>query len=53
MTATTTGPSLAHTLGADGLVSIRVRDGDLRLRGVDGDTLTVRDVAWPRPRARC
>ncbi len=39
MTATTTGPDLDHTIGADGLVSIRVRDGDLRLRAVDGDVV--------------
>ena len=38
---------LAHAIGADGIVSIRVRDGDLRLRAVDGDTL--RD---PRRRAQ-
>ncbi len=44
MTATTTGPGLTHTIGPEGLVSIRVRDGDLRLRAVDGDTLRVRDV---------
>lgn len=44
MTAATTGPGLAHTIGPEGLVSIRVRDGDLRLRAVDGETLRVRDV---------
>ena len=43
MTATTTGPDLAHAIGADGLVSIRVRDGDLRLRAVDGETVRIRD----------
>jgi hypothetical protein len=44
MTAATTGPGLAHSIGTDGLVSIRVRDGDLRLRAVDGDILRVRDA---------
>jgi len=43
MTVTTTGSSLSHTIGTEGLVSIRVRDGDVRLQGVDGDTLRVRD----------
>ena len=44
MTAATTG-QLAHPIGADGIVSIRVRDGDLRIRAVEGDTLRVRDAS--------
>jgi len=44
MTTTTTGPELVHVVGTEGLVSIRVRDGDLRLRAVDGETLHVRDA---------
>ena len=28
MTSTSTGADLAHTIGAEGIVSIRVRDGD-------------------------
>jgi hypothetical protein len=44
MTTNTTGPELVHVIGAEGLVSIRVRDGDLRLRAVDGETLHVRDT---------
>ncbi|HEX6868665.1 MAG TPA: DUF4097 family beta strand repeat-containing protein [Candidatus Limnocylindrales bacterium] len=43
MTRTTTGAGLEHTIGADGIVSIRVRDGDMHLRGVDGDALRIRD----------
>src|SRR4029077_3232877 len=44
MTAATTG-QLAHDIGAEGIVSIRVRDGDLRIRAVDGDTLRIRDAS--------
>ena len=33
MTTTTTGSSLDHAIGADGLVSIRLRDGDVRAPG--------------------
>ena len=43
MTATSAGVDLAHTIGADGIVSIRVRDGHVRVRAVEGDTLRVRD----------
>lgn len=43
MTSTTTGSGLEHPIGADGIVSIRVRDGDMHLRGVDGETLHIRD----------
>jgi hypothetical protein len=38
------GASLEHPLGAEGLVSIRLRDGDVRIRGVDSDRVTIRDV---------
>jgi hypothetical protein len=41
MTMATTGSRLEHRIGADGLFSIQVRSGDLRLRGIDGDTLVV------------
>ena len=44
MTAATTGSSLEHAIGAEGLFSIRMRDGEARLRGVDGDTIRIRDV---------
>jgi putative adhesin/SHOCT-like protein len=40
---TTTRSSLEHRLGAEGLFSIRVRHGEIRLRGVDGDSMTVRE----------
>jgi hypothetical protein len=43
MTVTSSGADLAHPIGADGIVSIRVRDGDVRIRAVDGDTLRARD----------
>jgi len=43
MTTTTTGAELAHPIGADGIVSLRVRDGDVRIQAIDGDTLKVRD----------
>ena len=43
MTAAT-GSSLEHAIGADGLLAIRLRDGEVRLRAVDGDTVRVRDA---------
>ncbi|MFL5718312.1 MAG: DUF4097 family beta strand repeat-containing protein [Chloroflexota bacterium] len=43
MTAATKG-QLSHDIGADGIVSIRVRAGDIRIRAVEGETLRVRDV---------
>lgn len=43
MTSTTTGSAIAHAIGADGLFSLSLRSGAARLRGVDGDTLRVRD----------
>jgi len=39
-----TGSSLEHEIGADGLLAIRLRDGDVHLRAVDGGTVRVRDV---------
>jgi hypothetical protein len=41
MTMTTSGSRLEHRIGADGIFSIQLRSGDVRLRGVDGDTLVV------------
>jgi hypothetical protein len=43
MTMTTTGSRLEHPIGADGLFSLQLRSGDVRLTGVDGDTITVLD----------
>src|SRR4051794_41211893 len=43
MTAATTSNELLHPVGGDGIVSIRMRDGDVRIRAVEGDTLRVRD----------
>jgi len=42
--ATTTGSSLEHTIGAEGVFSIRLRDGEARLRAVDGAEIRIRDV---------
>ena len=44
MTATGTGASLEHPLGAEGLLSIRLRNGDVRIRAVDSDRVTIREV---------
>lgn len=35
---------LEHTIGRDGLFVLNLRDGELRLRGVDGDTARVRST---------
>lgn len=43
MTAMTTGASLDHAIGPNGLLSIRLRDGRARLRAVDGGSLRIRD----------
>ncbi len=43
MTATTRS-TLQHTIGAEGLLALRLRDGLVRLRGVDGETVRIRDV---------
>ena len=44
MTPATTGHDIVHSIGADGIVSVRVRDGDVRIRAVDGDIVRVRDA---------
>lgn len=41
---TATGSWIDHTIGADGLLAIRIRDGQVRLRGIDGEVARVRDV---------
>jgi hypothetical protein len=38
-----TGSALEHAIGADGLLAIHMRDGEIRFRGVEGDTVRVRD----------
>jgi hypothetical protein len=43
MTSPTIGSSLDHMIGPDGLFSVRLHDGDVRLRAVDGDTISIRD----------
>ena len=43
MTRTTTGSSLDHVIGPEGLVSIGLPDGEVRIRAVDGDTVRIRD----------
>ncbi len=35
---------LQHTIGADGLLVVRLHDGEARIRGTDGDTATVRTI---------
>ncbi len=44
MTATTTGAQLEHRLGADGLFSMQLLDGGARIRAVDTELVTVRDL---------
>ena len=42
---TTTGPDTAqYVIGADGELRVRLHSGELRLRGVEGDTVRVRDI---------
>jgi hypothetical protein len=41
---TTTGSRLEHAIGAEGLLAIRLRDGEVRLHGIDGDIVRVRDA---------
>ncbi len=38
-----TGSALEHAIGADGLLAIHMRDGEIQFRGVEGDTVRVRD----------
>ncbi len=40
---TAIGSSLTHDIGADGLLNLRLHDGDVRLRAVDGPTVRVDD----------
>ena len=41
---TMTGSSLEHPIGLEGLLAIRLRDGEARLHGVDGEVVRIRDV---------
>lgn len=41
---TTTGSSLEHSIGTEGLLALRVRNGDVRIRAVDGDIVRIRDT---------
>lgn len=40
---TAAGSTLEHSIGADGLLAIHMGDGEVRFRGVEGDTVRVRD----------
>lgn len=44
MTATSTVASLEHAIGADGLCSLHLRDGDVRIRAADGETIRIADA---------
>jgi hypothetical protein len=44
VTSASVGSTISHVIGADGLFSIRLEDGEIRLRAVAGDTVCVRDV---------
>jgi hypothetical protein len=44
MTTQTNDAVVTHTIGADGMVVVRVVDGQVRLRGVTGDAVTVRAI---------
>jgi hypothetical protein len=41
---TATSSRLEHAIGAEGLLAIRVRSGDVRINGIDGDVVRVRDT---------
>ena len=41
---TVTGSSLEHIIGVEGLLAVRLRNGEVRLRAVDGEAVRVRDV---------
>ena len=43
-----TGAILEHEIGAEGLLAVRLRDGEVRLRGVDGGTVRIREVSGRR-----
>jgi hypothetical protein len=42
MTAETHDALVSHRIGRDGLLNLRVHDGRVTIRGVDGDTATIR-----------
>lgn len=44
MTATTTVAGLEHAIGEDGLFSLHLRDGDVRILAVDGETIRISDA---------
>ncbi len=48
MSATTTG-DLEHAIGAEGIFSVRLRNGDIHLRAVDGETVRVRGANGHEP----
>lgn len=41
---TAIGSRLEHAIGAEGLLAIQIRSGEIRLRAIDGDVARVRDV---------
>jgi hypothetical protein len=41
---TAIGSSLEHPIGADGLLALRVRSGDIRITAVDGEVARIRDA---------
>jgi hypothetical protein len=44
MTTSATGSTIEHALGPDGIFTLRLRDGSIRLKAVDGDAVRVRAV---------
>ncbi len=44
MTAQTADRAMQHRIGPDGLLVVRLHDGEVRIRGTGGDTATVRSV---------
>jgi len=44
MTTDTTERTLQHRIGPDGLLVVRLHDGEARVRGTNGDTATVRSL---------